>query len=237
MIVSCPSCETRYDLPSQRFAAGGAMINCAQCGHAWMEAPVIDVQATAARQVPTVIEHGFEPDHEVRRLVEAAREAQDAFAAKRRARRNRLAAWGVFAAAVTTPLIAAAAFPEEMVRFAPASIRAYQAMGREVNIYGLELRHLEMQNLLVDGARVLAVKGDIVNVSGAERKIPSLRFALHNGANAEVYRWTVDSGARPLRPGESTNFVTRVAAPPEAAKNLEIRFARADEIGSDAGHE
>ncbi len=31
-----------------------------------------------------------------------------------------------------------------------------------------------------------------------------------------------------------TNFVTRVAAPPETAKIVEIRFAHAEEIGSNA---
>ena len=45
------------------------------------------------------------------------------------------------------------------------------------------------------------------------------------------------TGARPLNAGEITNFVTRVASPPEAAKKLEIRFARADEIGSNTIHE
>jgi|GEM_PF-1008564 len=237
MIVSCPNCETRYDLPSQRFSADGTVINCAHCGHAWMEARVIDVQPAATHQTPSVIEHGFEPDSEVRRLVEAAREAQDEFAARRRAKRNRLAAWAIFAAAVCSPVIAAAAFPETAVRLAPASIRAYHALGQDVNIYGLELRRVEIQNLQVDGQRVLAVKGDIVNISGSERKIPSLRFALHNDGQIEVYRWTVDSGARPLRPGESTNFVTRVASPPDGAKSVEIRFARADEIGSNTDHE
>jgi hypothetical protein len=106
-------------------------------------------------------------------------------------------------------------------------------LGIDVNIYGW-LRRVEQRHTIEGGTRVLSIKGEIANVSGRERKIPWMRFALRDGANAEVYRWILDSGARPLRPGESTAFVTRVAAPPETAKNLEIRFAHADEIGSNA---
>jgi hypothetical protein len=79
---------------------------------------------------------------------------------------------------------------------------------------------------------VLAVKGEIANISGGERKIPWLRFGLKADGGGEVYTWTLDAGARPLKPGEITSFVTRVASPPETAKNLEIRFAHASEIGS-----
>ncbi len=38
------------------------------------------------------------------------------------------------------------------------------------------------------------------------------------GSQAEVYTWTLDTGARPLRAGESTSFVTRVASPPESCE-------------------
>ncbi len=213
------------------------MIKCASCGHSWLESSAVEVVNAPPRQLPAVIEHAYEPDHEIRRLVEASREAQEQFSARRKLRRKRIAAWAVFAGVLTTPFALAATFPETIVRLAPASIAAYGALGREVNIYGLDLRRIELQHMVVDGTRILAVKGDIVNISDGNRKIPSLRFGLRDGANSEVYQWTLDSGARPLRPGESTNFVTRVASPPETAKNLEIRFAHAGEIGSDTVHE
>ena len=85
---------------------------------------------------------------------------------------------------------------------------------------------------LLTGLRVLSIKGEISNISNSTQKIPWLRFALNDGQPAEVYTWTLDTGARPLRAGESTSFVTRVASPPETAKDLQIRFAHRDEIGS-----
>jgi len=236
MIVSCPSCATRYDLAASHFAAEGTMIKCAACGHSWLEGRAVEVIDVSPSRLPAVIDHhGLEPDREVRRLVEASRDARESFAARRREKRARLKRWAGLAAAILSPIVLAGLFPEYVVRAAPASVQAYEKLGIGVNIYGLELRRVEQQHTIEGGTRVLSIKGEIANVSGRERKIPWMRFALHDGANAEVYRWMLDSGARPLRPGESTTFVTRVAAPPETAKNLEIRFAHADEIGSNAG--
>jgi hypothetical protein len=222
-------------MPAYQVAPEGSLIRCATCGHSWLEGHAVEVISThPARQLATLIDHAPEPELEVRRLVEASREAQENFAAKRARRRRKLVSWVAFSAAAAMPLLVMAGFPELVVRAIPAANGVYSALGLEVNVYGLELRRVELQHLAVDGTVVLAVKGEISNVSGGDRKIPWLRFGLHDSTGKEVYEWTLDSGARPLRSGESTNFVTRVATPPDSAKNLEIRFARADEIRSNA---
>ena len=168
-------------------------------------------------------------------LAEAAHRSQIEFRQRRRARLVRIAGWAALAAFTTAPLIGAIACPEQVVSAMPASVALYDWMGRKVNIYGLQIRHVDVQHLVVDGRKVIAVKGELANVSDIERKIPWLRFGLQSKDNAEVYHWALDTEVRPLRPGETTSFVTRLASPPEAARNLEIRFARDDEIGSNTG--
>jgi hypothetical protein len=200
-----------------------------------VEPQVIDVTEVASRQVPVVIDAGFEPDVEVRRLVEAAREARTEFEARRRQKLKRLRGWAALGLFLVAPVAAAAALPELMVQAMPASVVAYEKLGYSINVYGLELRRIEQQHVTKGGATVLTIKGEIINTDSGTRKIPWLRFGLQDGSSAEVYSWTLDTGSRPLRPGESTSFVTRVAAPPLLAKNLQIRFAHADEIGSNAG--
>lgn len=207
-------------------------ISCSACGHSWIESRAIEIVDISPRKAPTVIEHGFEPDSEVKRLVEASRRAKEAFAVKKRQRLGRLRGWAILGACLAMPVTAAASFPEFVVGLAPVTVRAYDAVGYNVNIYGLEVRRIEQLHAFVDGVRVLSIKGEISNISNSSQKIPWLRFALNDGQWAEVYTWTLDTGARPLRAGESTSFVTRVASPPETAKNLQIRFAHRDEIGS-----
>lgn len=221
-------------MPAYQIAADGTLLRCASCGHSWLESRATEVITAPPRQVPAIIEHSPAPEGEIRRLVEASRQAQEDFAARRRKKRKRLAGWAGFAAAAMAPLAVAIAAPELVVKAMPVTVKGYALIGQDVNIYGLELRKLEMQHMAVDGTKVLAIKGEIANVSGSERRIPWLRFGLKEGSGGEVYQWTLDTNARPLRPGEMTSFVTRVAAPPETAKIVEIRFAHAAEIGSNA---
>lgn len=173
-----------------------------------------------------------EPD--LARLVDAARFARKGFDAARHQRRKRVAAWVGLGVIATAPLLGAVAYPEQVVAAVPATIAFYDWIGHDVNIYGLEIRAVDLQHLMVDGKKVIAVKGELSNVSQTVRKIPWLHFGLRSKDDAEVYSWTLDTEVRPLKPGETTSFVTRLASPPETARNLKIRFARADEIGSNA---
>lgn len=233
MIVRCPSCSSRADLPAAKFEGGGSMVNCGVCGHSWIEGRAIEVIRDVSPQLPAIADSAIhEPEHEIRRLVDASRDAQEAFQQRRKRRRRMAAAWAGLALAATSPAAFALAFPETTVSIAPASIALYDWMGQPVNVYGLDIRKVETQHLLVDGQRIIAVKGEISNVSASQRKIPWLRFGLHDAKGTEVYTWQLDTNARPLNPGETTNFVTRVASPPESAGKIEIRFARIEEIGS-----
>src|SRR5688572_20663020 len=211
MIVACPACATRYDFPAQRFTASGTMVRCVECGHNWIESrpTVPEIIDVAPRPLPVAaVEAQPDEDREVRRLTEAARIAHQEFTIQQRHRRRRLYGWAGFAAAAISPLIAALLMPEATVRLMPASMRFFAYAGMQVNIYGLEVRRVEQQHVLVDGTRVISIKGEIVNVSDEDRKVPSLRFILMNNAQDDVYAWTLDSGIRPLRPGEMATFTT-----------------------------
>jgi hypothetical protein len=239
MIVCCPSCQTRYALP--QFAVGAVVMTCRTCGHRWREAETIeaiDISESPRRNLPAVVEHDNGPDIEASRLAQMARDAQEEHQIRLAKRRRKMQQWAVFGSFVLAPFIAAALMPETVVQAAPISIKAYEALGYDVNVYGLEVRSVEREHIVMDGQRILSVKGSIANVDGNSRKIPWLRFALTGPSGEELYTWTLDTSSKPLlQSGESTGFVTRISAPPEAAQNLQIRFARRDEIGLKSGHE
>jgi hypothetical protein len=229
MIVRCPSCTSRYDLASSH---SDVTISCQNCGHRWREMPVIDVVDLPSRAVARVLDQSHESEFDVQRLVEAARGAQEEFKLMRKKRIKRLTSWASLGVVCVAPLLMAAMMPETVVSAAPLTIKAYEKLGYSVNIYGLDIRHIEQEHKIINGARVLMVKGEISNATSDIRKIPWLRFGLRSDQGQELYTWTLDTASRPLRPGESTSFVTRIAAAPELSKNLEIRFAHPDEISS-----
>jgi hypothetical protein len=229
----------RYNLPSM--ASGSVLLTCRSCGHHWREIETldaIDISEVPKRRLPALLDHDDGPELEASRLVQMARDAQEEHQLRLSKRRRRLQQWAVFGSFVLAPFVAAAAMPETVVNAAPISIKAYTALGYDINLYGLEVRGVEREHIIMDGQRILSVKGVIANVDGEARKIPWLRFALTGPSGEELYSWTLDTGAKPLlRPGESTSFVTRISAPPEASQKLQIRFARSDEIGLNTVHD
>jgi hypothetical protein len=241
MIVNCPSCYTRYSMPAM--ASSRVAMTCRACGHHWREMETIDVIDVTdvpdrpSRSLARLVDHDDAPDAEASRLVAIARSAQEEHELKLFKRRRRLQQWAVFGSFVLAPFIAAGFMPETVVSAAPISIKAYEALGYDINLYGLEVRGVEREHIVMDGQRILAIKGQISNLDEQVKKIPWLRFALLGPTGEELYTWTLDTASKPLRPGESTSFVTRLSAPPEAAANVQIRFARADEIGLKQGHD
>ncbi len=234
MIVACPSCATRYDLPPGSGAEDGAVIRCTTCNHSWIEASAVDITEIAHHPLALIEDHSA-VDDEVARIAEEARQARLRFEERRRAGRRRLAGWAGLAAACALPFAAIFAVPDRVVAMAPAMMRLYKVAGIAVNVRGFDIRHVVNQTFDKDGVRVLAIRGDIVNVAGRPLKVPSMRFVLRSADGHELYAWTLASvGARPLEAGNATNFVTRITAPPEGAENIEIRFARADELGTNA---
>ena len=111
------------------------------------------------------------------------------------------------------------------MRAAPAAMRLFDKAGIPVNIYGLELRRIEQQHMIVDGTRVIAIKGEIVNVSGSERKVPSLRFTLQDKAQQgeSMPGRSIRRSAAAHR-ARATSFVTRVASPPRSRRRI-CKFA------------
>src|SRR5690606_17469788 len=51
MILSCPSCATRYVLDPARLRPSGRTVRCARCAHTWhAEAPAVSLAESEARQ-------------------------------------------------------------------------------------------------------------------------------------------------------------------------------------------
>jgi hypothetical protein len=232
MMIRCPSCTTPVGHHVFDLHRGG-LIRCSACGHDWLEGKAVEVLVEPS-PIPVPSRHSAVPDVDVQHLVSASFLAQEAFQLRRKRRRAAVAAWIGLALVALSPAAVAFTVPERVVAAVPATIGIYDWLGREVNIYGLEIRKVEMQHLQVDGQRIIAIKGEILNVSRTDRRIPWLRFGLKSAEHKEVYQWQLDTESRPLRPGESKGFITRISSPPEAASSVEIRFARAEEISSNA---
>lgn len=71
MIVTCPSCATRYDLPDQVLGSDGRLVKCASCGVSWQaagaspgKAPDLGAARPAQMREPDEIEGQPKPEPE-----------------------------------------------------------------------------------------------------------------------------------------------------------------------------
>jgi len=241
MIVVCPTCATRQDLPQSNFDPDGSLIRCRRCGHSWIESRALSVvegpgyPATMPRVLERLSHGDVIAERDIRRLAKAARAADAKLAAAQRKRRQDIKGWSLLALCTMVPLAAAALMPDATMRLFPPSARLYAMAGAQINLRGLEFRNVGQQHRTIDGVRVLAIQGEIVNRSGRSRKIPTLVFHLKDERQQQVYAWELNSTTRPIEPGEASSFVTRIASPPENAREVEIGFASHRLSGSNAG--
>ena len=114
---------------------------------------------------------------------------------------------------------------ESLVSVFPDFAGLYEAVGLPVNLRGLAFEEVRTYRE-VDGATpVLVVEGMVrMILTEGERPVPQLRFSLISSTGREVYAWTMDPARSSLRAGESFRFKTRLAAPPEAAVDAQVRF-------------
>jgi len=219
------------------------MMSCVVCGHGWIESRAVSIAEPILSRttlpphagllhVDEIIE-----EREVRRLAQAALAAEAQFASAKRKRRRELRGWALLGALIISSIGVVLALPNEVARAFPPAQLLYARAGIPVNALGLEFRNVGQQHSMVDGIRVLAIQGEIVNVANRELSIPVIAFTLKDEKMTPVYDWRLTATTRPVKPGEVSSFVTRVASPPVTARHVEIRFAPHGETGSNAGHD
>jgi hypothetical protein len=212
-------------------------MRCGSCGHGWIESHAEDVSDLPAIQAVRA-DNATSDDSEAlviaeaRKIARAARLAEQKMKAARAHRSAQMRGWSGLAAGICLVLGAVVAMPERIVQAAPAAAKLYEMAGKPVNIYGLNISSVQPAYMLVNGQAVLAVRGNIANITDQDRRVPPLRFILMDGEGTQLHAWTLNSvGKGPIGAGVVSPFITRLAAPPEGVESVEIRFARPGEIG------
>ena len=242
MILTCPSCSTRYQADSARFVAPGRNVRCAKCGHVWfqtaperepepepvlepVEAPLLPdpVQSDPAPATPTILQGVVKP---------ARQKAPPRSTTRRSAKDGLLAdaiAWAALILLSVTIGWAAVQYRQTIVELWPGVALLYEVVGLPVDAEGIALIDVAYQHEVEDGQPVLSVTGKVVNVSDRELPVPVIRVMLSDEAQHEIYHWMFDAGVQSLKPGAESPFVTRLSSPPPEARSLNIRFAEAGE--------
>ena len=232
MILTCPSCDTRYSVDGSKFPASGRTVRCAKCGHSWHqagepppepEAAPDPVPAPQPAEMPAPAADPFSGNSSRLPLSYTADEPR----APLGPRLAVAAGWAGLIAVVLLIVVAAVRYRQDIALIWPQSAGVYSSLGLHVNATGIDFRDVDYRRENEDGQVVLAVSGNIVN--GGKRELPvpqTVRVTLSDASKRELYHWTFKPTVTVLKPGQSAPFTTRLSSPPAAARNLEVRFAK-----------
>jgi len=236
MILTCPSCDTRYSVDGSKFPAAGRTVRCAKCGNSWHQmgetpegepgpatteaiSESVPEAAPAFEPEPASPTRAFTPP-----LVTVAEPVPHTPLGPKIAV---VAGWAGLIAAILLIGYAAVHYRQHIASIWPQSAGVYSSLGLHVNASGIDFRQVDYRRETEDGQVVLAVSGMIVNTGGRELPVPqTVRVILSDVSNHELYHWNFKPNAQVLKPGQSVPFMTRLASPPAAARHLEVRFAK-----------
>jgi predicted Zn finger-like uncharacterized protein len=240
MILTCPSCDTRYAVDGAKFPAAGRTVRCAKCGHSWHQAaeapePVVEPELVAPFEVevaaaPAAVDIPADDPYPVNPSpTRAYAPAPQAPAPKQPIgpKLAVIAGWVGLIVVVLLIAVSAVRYRQDIAVIWPQSAGVYSSLGLPVNASGIDFRQVRYERQNEDGQIVLAVSGMIVNAGTRELPVPqTVRVTLSDADKRELYHWNFKPGASVLKPGQSVPFATRLSSPPAAARHLEVRFAK-----------
>lgn len=237
MILTCPSCDTRYSVDGAKFPAAGRTVRCAKCGHSWHQPGEGEVVPEAAPEIPAEAVPAPAPaEAPVSDPFPVNPSPTRAFAPAAVASEPRspmgpklavVAGWAGLIAVVLLIAVSAVRYRQDIAVIWPQSAGVYSSLGLKVNASGIDFRQVDYKRETEDGQVVLAVSGVIVNAGSRQLPVPqTVRVTLSDVSNHELYHWTFKPNATVLGPGQSIPFMTRLSSPPAAARHLEVRFAK-----------
>jgi predicted Zn finger-like uncharacterized protein len=113
---------------------------------------------------------------------------------------------------------------EALVRLSPASGSVFAAIGLPVNVAGLTISDVTSLTRREGDARLLVIEGRVTNVRSGVTPVPLIEIRIRGEDGRAIYTWTAEPPQPSLKPGEALQFRTRLATPPEAGRDVELRF-------------
>lgn len=218
MILTCPSCSSRYFVAEGQVPPGGRDVRCTHCDHVWRARleeeplPIGEAVEALARPLPLHTEY--------RSRLEA-----------RRALGKRFGASGVWLSLALLAVALAsglAAYRFEVTAFWPPAERMFALVGVEVSPTGLVIDNVRADRVATAQGPALLVRADVRNITRRPRAAPLVEISLHDDFNATDRRVLVELPRASLEPGQSMTFEAQILNPPVESLTVNARFAEGE---------
>jgi predicted Zn finger-like uncharacterized protein len=229
MILSCPSCKTRYVVPDSAIGPTGRKVRCAACRHSWVQdPPPLDLRTT-----PTPEQAAAEPAVPTPEPASAPRSeptppptwippepVQEDWDPGRRPRRNRARLWTILAIVLGLSMVAGVVALQ--VFGLPDFVQRIWLPVQNAN--ALTLTGNVERSRLESGQDLLTLRGEIVNTSDESQRVPQIRAELRDGQNAVVHSWSIAPPVRDIGPRRTVRFDSAERDVPVGGRQLTLSF-------------
>jgi predicted Zn finger-like uncharacterized protein len=234
MILTCPACETRYNVADEAVSsAAGRQVRCANCGHIWHFATALQENLPLEPVRVAGATPGIVPPLAVSRAAVAAGATAEADTTDsllelgtvttpavaplhvRRSLVRLVALLSVFAALLLLILARHA-----VIRVWPETAAVYGAVGLYTEASAFDLKVTPTRT-----GEDFIVAAEITNITDAARPVPRLRVALLDGSHNELDVKIVEADVSRLAPGAITRVRTVFEHPSITANDVEVTFA------------
>ena len=222
MIITCPSCQSRYNVDPSAFTSKARTVRCANCGHRWKASPPIDAPKTVEMEPEP---ETTSPDRDVPPAAATIVAAKQRSPKAEQRSSGSPIGWMLGGGVVILVLVSLVIGRNGIVDKVPAAAAIYQSVGLSIDQdIGLEFEDVTVNWQAEGDVIVLVVEGEIVNLSEASRIIPPLRMAILGRDGEELQHESIEIAENELSAGNRVNFSGRMVNPIEKGENFRLTF-------------